>query len=113
MRRGILLLVPALMMLAAAPAAAVDLSDPYARHLLKEPSRPKAIQRPSVVAPYRYNPPPAALSPLDEQRARTYRNQLQGQVLDLQRQQADDPVAGRHLLETQSELDRMNDLLTP
>lgn len=115
-----LALLPALALLAAAAsaeAAGLDPRSPRDLYLLKQkPSfaRDNALDRPSVVAPYRYVPPPAALSPLDRLNAQSYRRRLEGQVLDLQEQQiqgAPDPLVRRRLLETQSELDRIDDLL--
>jgi hypothetical protein len=73
-----------------------------------------SAQERSVLAPYRFQGPVKELTPADRARADSYRSQLQRQQLDLDRTDALgrlDPVERRSRLETQTELNRMNDLL--
>lgn len=120
MHRTVLPLLAALCA-AATPAGAgggLNPDNPRDLDILKQPppyAEDDTPAPPSVIAPYRYVPPPATLSPLERQKAMTYRNQLRQQLLDQQhRLQAGptDAAAGRRLLETQNELDRMNDVLS-
>ena len=80
---------------------------------LAVPAASSAQER-SVLAPYRFQGPAKELTPIERERATVYRNQLQRQQLDLDRADAlgrVDPVERRSGLETQTELNRMNDLV--
>ena len=71
---------------------------------------------PNVLAPYRFNPAPQNLSPIEQQRAQSYRSQLQGQLNSLERQRSQDrlsPHDQQLLMDTRGELDRMDRVLEP
>lgn len=73
-------------------------------------------EEPSVLAPYRFPPPAQTLSPAEQQRARTYRSQLQNQLNHLERQRATGRLTPREenrLQDTHRELDRMDRILQP
>lgn len=69
------------------------------------------VTDPNALAPYRFQPPPATLSPLEQQKALNYRSQVQSQLRQLEQQRtlsgprATDP---RALMDTRRELNRMN-----
>ena len=66
---------------------------------------------PDILAPYRFNPAPKEMTPLDKQRALDYRQQVQTQLKDLERKEARgrlSPLARRDLLDTRSEAERMD-----
>jgi hypothetical protein len=69
---------------------------------------------PSVLAPYRFQPPDLPLSTLESERARIYRSQVQRQLdhleLDDARGRLDGPDR-RLLLETRGELERMDSVV--
>lgn len=70
----------------------------------------------NVLAPYRFEPPPRTLSPVEQQRALDYRNQVQSQLRQLERQRARgpfDPRQEQRLMETRGEFDRMKRILEP
>jgi hypothetical protein len=70
----------------------------------------------NVVAPFRFTGPTKELTPLEQQRALTYRSQLQNQLRELDQGEARgqlDPLARRRLLDTRGELGRMDGVLTP
>lgn len=89
----------------------VALSVSFALLLLAAPA---AAENRDDFAPFRFRTPPEDLSPVERGRAIIYRNQLQRQQRDLERD-ADrgrlDPVERRRLLENQTELDRMNEVV--
>jgi len=69
---------------------------------------------PNIIAPYRYEPAPQQLTPLEQQKALIYRNQVQNQLRTLE----NDDVKGNlnsfdqeTLRDTRSELFRMNGVL--
>lgn len=69
---------------------------------------------PNIIAPYRYQPAPQRLTPLEQQKALIYRNQVQNQLRTLE----NDDVKGNLnsfdqeiLRDTRSELFRMNGVL--
>lgn len=69
-----------------------------------------------VVTPYRFTGPTKELTPLDQQRALTYQNQLQNQLRELDNADARGqlgPVQRRELLDTRREAGRMNGVLAP
>lgn len=68
---------------------------------------------PNVLAPYRFQPAPQSLSPLEQQKALVYRSQIQNQLRQLEQQRQPGPGARDPLLlpQTRSELDRMNGLI--
>lgn len=71
---------------------------------------------PSALAPYRFQPPPTQLSPLEQQKALMYRSQLQNQLRQLEQQRAlgGPRAVDQHLLlDTRRELGRMNGLVRP
>lgn len=71
---------------------------------------------PSALAPYRFQPPPAQLSPLEQQKALMYRSQLQNQLRQLEQQRAlgGPRAVDQHLLlDTRRELGRMNGVVRP
>jgi hypothetical protein len=81
--------------------------------MLLLPSGAAQATDPNVLAPYRFQPPPQSLSPLEQQKALVYRNQIQNQLRQLEQQRqpamgARDPLL---LPQTRSELDRMNGLV--
>jgi hypothetical protein len=71
---------------------------------------------PSAVKPYFYQPPPSALSSVDQERLGVYRDQLSQQQRDLQRRRMSGSITAqqqRDLWQAESELDRVNRLLGP
>lgn len=69
------------------------------------------VTDPNALAPYRFQPPPATLSPLEQQKALNYRSQVQSQLRQLEQQRTlSGPRVGdpRALMDTRRELDRMN-----
>ncbi|MBX6322311.1 MAG: hypothetical protein IRY94_10815 [Rhodospirillaceae bacterium] len=78
-----------------------------------EPPTP-GLDRPSVVAPFRFSPAPPPGSPLEDQKAQQYRNQLQQRVFDLDRSDGRlGPLQDEELRRARGELDRMNQILLP
>lgn len=74
-------------------------------------SAPAQVTDPNALAPYRFQPPPATLSPLEQQKALNYRPQVQSQLRQLEQQRTlSGPRVGdpRALMDTRRELDRMN-----
>ncbi len=72
---------------------------------------PAQVTDPNALAPYRFQPPPTTLSPLEQQKALNYRSQVQSQLRQLEQQRTlSGPRAGdpRALMDTRRELDRMN-----
>lgn len=71
----------------------------------------------NVLAPYRFEPAPEALSPIEQQRALDYRNQVQSQLRGLEQERRGgvlrSPRVERRLMETRSELGRINRILEP
>lgn len=77
----------------ALPAAAAEASDAF----------------PGVIAPYRFEPAPGTLTPLEEEKAQRYRTQLQERVFDFERDQPRlDILEDEELRRMQGELERMN-----
>jgi len=73
-----------------------------------------AAENRNDLAPYRFRAPAEDLGAVEQERAIIYRNQLQRQQRTLQRDDAFgrlDPMERRRLLETQTELDRMNEIV--
>ena len=72
---------------------------------------------PNVLAPYRFEPAPQTLSPVEQQRALDYRNQVQSQLRELEQERRGgvlrSPRAERRLMDTRSELGRINRILEP
>jgi len=71
---------------------------------------------PDVLAPYRFNPAPKEMTPLDRQRAEAYRQQVQKQLKDLELDEARGllrPADRRDLLDTRTEANRMNRVTSP
>ena len=71
---------------------------------------------PDVLAPFRFTGPAKELTPVEQQRARAYRSELQNQLRDLDQDDMRgrlDPVERRRLLDTRGELGRMNKVLVP
>lgn len=67
---------------------------------------------PSVVAPYRFDPAPDTLTPLEEEKAERYKMQLQERVFDFERDQPRlDILEDEELRRMRGELDRMNRLI--
>jgi hypothetical protein len=69
---------------------------------------------PSILAPYRYQPAPQQLSPMEQQKALIYKNQVQNQLRTLENQDTKGQLNSfdqRLLLDTRSELFRMNGVL--
>jgi hypothetical protein len=100
--RGGWFLAVALLLMPAATAGAASAASPIG---------PAA---PSVTAPYRFNPPPQPLTPLEQQKALQYRSQLQERVFDFDR--APDPLRAMQedeLRRARREVDRMNQMLLP
>lgn len=74
------------------------------------------VTDPNALAPYRFQPPPATLSPLEQQKALGYRSQIQSQLRQLEQQRAfngPNSVDPRLLMDTRRELDRMNGVVQP
>jgi hypothetical protein len=74
------------------------------------------VTDPNALAPYRFQPPPATLSPLEQQKALNYRSQVQSQLRQLeQRRTLSGPssIDPRALMDTRRELDRMNGVVQP
>lgn len=71
----------------------------------------------NVLAPYRFEPAPQTLSPVEQQRALDYRNQVQSQLRELEQERRGgvlrSPRAERRLMDTRSELGRINRILEP
>jgi hypothetical protein len=73
-----------------------------------------ALQRPSVVSPYRFAPPDTPASPLEDQKAQQYRFQLQKQIFDYDRSSKPlTPLQDQRLRDARGDLDRMNQILLP
>lgn len=71
---------------------------------------------PDVLAPFRYRGPAKELTPVEKQRALTYRNELDHQERGLEQDELRgrlDPLDRRRLLDTRGELGRMNNVLVP
>ena len=86
--------VMAVVLLAGAPAALAD--------------------EPNLLKPYLYQPPPAQLSPLEQQKALIYRSQVQSQLNRLQTGNTRGELNGynqRLLLNTRAEQQRINGVL--
>lgn len=69
---------------------------------------------PSILAPYRYQPAPQQLTPMEQQKALIYKNQVQNQLRTLENQDTKGQLNSfdqRLLLDTRSELFRMNGVL--
>lgn len=69
---------------------------------------------PNILAPYRYQPAPQQLTPLEQQKAFIYRSQVQNQLRSLQSDDSKgqlDSFDQRLLLNTRGELQRMNSVL--
>ena len=69
---------------------------------------------PSILAPYRYQPAPQQLSPLEQQKALIYKSQIQNQLRTLENQDTKGQLNSfdqRLLLDTRSELFRMKGVL--
>jgi hypothetical protein len=76
-------------------------------------SEAKAENR-NDLAPYRFQPPAADLNPVERDRAILYRNDLQRQQFQLDRDDAAgrlDPLERRERLDTEAELNRMNEVV--
>ncbi len=74
------------------------------------------VTDPNALAPYRFQPAPETLSPLEQQKALTYRSQIQSQLRQLEQRQAirgPSSVDPRLLLDTRRELGRMNRIVQP
>ncbi len=71
----------------------------------------------SIVVPYRFSPPPATrLAPADEEKALIYRDQLRNQARELDMLQSQgrlDPLGRQTLIDTHSELNRVDRVLHP
>jgi len=66
---------------------------------------------PDILAPYRFNPAPKEMTPLDKERALDYRMQVQRQLKEQERDDALGrlgPLGRRDLLDTRSEAERMD-----
>jgi hypothetical protein len=64
---------------------------------------------PSVVAPYRFEPAPGTLTPLEQEKAERYKTQLQERVFDFERDQPRlDILEDEELRRLRGELDRMH-----
>lgn len=83
--------------------------------LLLLPLAAASATEPSVLAPSRFQPAPQTLSPVEQQKALAYRNQIQSQLRRLELQRRPAPGARDTLLlpQTRSELGRVNRLLQP
>lgn len=72
---------------------------------------------PSVLAPFRFQPAPESLSPIEQQRALSYRSQVQGQLRQLEQHRITKaPLRAREaqqLQDTRGELQRLNGLVAP
>lgn len=68
----------------------------------------------NILAPFRFQSPTEDLDPIERDRATIYRNQLQRQQREFDHAQAQgrlDPLGRRLQLDTQSELDRMDEVV--
>jgi hypothetical protein len=77
---------------------------------------PAHADDPDVLAPFRFTGPVKELTPVEQQRARAYRSELQNQQRELDQDDMSgrlDPVERRLLLDTRGELGRMNKVLVP
>ena len=74
-----------------------------------------AATEPNVLAPYRYQPAPQTLSPVEQQKALAYRNQIQSQLRQLEQRRTPGPGARDPSLlpQTRTELGRINRLVNP
>ena len=73
-----------------------------------------AATDPNILAPYRYQPAPQQLTPLEQQKAFIYRSQVQNQLRSLQNEDSKgqlDSFDQRLLLDTRGELQRMDGIL--
>jgi hypothetical protein len=80
------------------------------------PAMPAHGEDPDILAPYRFTGPFKELTPVERQRALVYRNELQSQQHGLEQDDLQgqlDPLDRRRLLDTRSELGRMNKVLLP
>jgi hypothetical protein len=71
-------------------------------------------EEPNLLKPYLYQPPPAQLSPLEQQKALIYRSQVQSQLNRLQSGNSRGELNGynqRLLLNTRAEQQRINSVL--
>jgi len=71
-------------------------------------------EEPNLLKPYLYQPPPAQLSPLEQQKALIYRSQVQSQLNRLQTGNTRGELNGynqRLLLNTRAEQQRINGVL--
>jgi hypothetical protein len=77
-------------------------------------AQPAFAEEPNLLKPYLYQPPPAQLSPLEQQKALIYRSQVQSQLNRLEsgnnRGQLDS-FNQRLLLDTRAEQQRINGVL--
>jgi hypothetical protein len=77
---------------------------------------PAHADDPDVLAPFRFRGPVKELTPVEQQRARAYRSELQNQQRELNEDDMRgrlDPLERRQLLDTSGELGRMNKVLVP
>ena len=77
---------------------------------------PAGAEDPDILAPFRFTGPAKELSPVERQRALTYRSEVDRQQRDLEQDELRgrlDPLDRRRLLDTRGELGRMNNVLVP
>lgn len=77
---------------------------------------PAQAEDPDVIAPFRFTDPAKELTPVERQRAVDYRNQLQNQLRELDRDEARSrlgPLDRRRLLDSRGELGRIDGVLAP
>src|SRR5262245_13338703 len=103
------------LVLSTAAIAGGKIPQQYYYKSFKPPLPAPALQRPSVLAPYRFLPP-TKMTPLEQQKALDYQARVRDQTRGLQQQQdlgRLDPQGQRLLMDSNSELDRLQDLWTP
>ena len=83
---------------------------------LGAPQIASPVELGNVISSYRYNPAPKQLSPAQDQEVLEYQQQLQSQERNLEEGQAQsspNPFQRQQLMDTQSELNRVYNVLHP
>jgi len=84
--------------------------------LLLLATAPAGAEDPDILAPFRYQGPVKELTPAEQQRALSYRSEVDRQQRELEQDELRgrlDPLDRRRLLDTRGELGRMNNVLVP
>lgn len=84
--------------------------------LLLAAATPAGAEDPDILAPFRFRGPAKELTPAEQQRALSYRSEVERQQRELEQDEQRgklDPLDRRRLLDTRDELGRMNTILVP